>query len=513
MSDYSKSPLDLLIANQQKGYIGLHIEQGVPLLDRDLNLLHDLISATVRSVITRYIGNGIAAGADGFAVQALTAPQNVQDFRIAAGSPGGGTCLVGGIEVRIPADITYKSQAGVPALTTPTNAQPDPRIDVVFLDVFINEIDGTTDPDLSNSIDVGMETSVRLAPAFVVRVAEGGQAPQPPAGHVFYPLAQLARPRGGNAIDATMITDLRQSRLTMSDMEKRLSLIERLVVLPAFVAPSLPQFLPKSGPINQTITLNGSNLNVGPLQVRFGNVPAAIVGAPSATQVVVRVPGGLTPTAQPTGVKVTVTNSGGSDISDDTFTALPSPAFADAGAQFSPKNGTPGQQVTLNGFNFNATSPAVLFGTIPATIVGTPTPTQIVVQTPSGIVPGGSSSLDVRITVNTSQGSIQSDDLFHAEINIPAPAFVAPPTAQFLPKNGAGGQNVQLNGTNFNFGTVTVRFDTTVATITGTPSATQIATIVPSGLTTPGVPKGVKISVTTAGGTVQSADTFTVTGP
>ena len=83
MSDYSRSPLDLLVANQQKGYVGLHIEQGVPLLDRDLNLLHDLITATVRAVITRYIGNGIPAGADGFAIQALPAPpQNSQDFRI-----------------------------------------------------------------------------------------------------------------------------------------------------------------------------------------------------------------------------------------------------------------------------------------------------------------------------------------------------------------------------------------------------------------------------------------------
>src|SRR5262249_37072997 len=96
MSDYSVSPLDLLVANQQKGYVGLHIEQGVPLLDRDLNLLHDLIAATVRSVVTRYIGNGIAAGADGFAITALPAGQNSQNFRIAAAGANPGSCLVGG---------------------------------------------------------------------------------------------------------------------------------------------------------------------------------------------------------------------------------------------------------------------------------------------------------------------------------------------------------------------------------------------------------------------------------
>ena len=57
MADFSQSPLDLLLTNQQKGYVGIHIEQGVPILDRDLNLLHDLVAATVRAVITRYIGN------------------------------------------------------------------------------------------------------------------------------------------------------------------------------------------------------------------------------------------------------------------------------------------------------------------------------------------------------------------------------------------------------------------------------------------------------------------------
>ena len=167
-----------------------------------------------------------------------------------------------------------------------------------------------------------------------------------------------------------MIVDQRQSRLTVSDIERRVSLMERLLVLPSFVATPLPQFLPRSGPINQTITLNGTNLNVGTIQVRFGNLPATIVGAASATQVVARVPGGLTPAGTPVGVKLTITNVGGSDISDDTFTALAAPAFADAGGQFTPNHGTPTQQVTINGFNFNATNPQVLFGAIAAALVG-----------------------------------------------------------------------------------------------------------------------------------------------
>jgi hypothetical protein len=514
MSDYSVSPLDLLVANQQKGYVGLHIEQGVPLLDRDLNLLHDLLAATVRSVVTRYIGNGIAAGADGFAITALPAGQNSQNFRIAAAGANPGSCLVGGIEVTIPADTTYTDQPGkpVPDLTTPTNVQEDPRTDIVYLDVFLIEVDGTKDPDLTNSHDVGMQTSVRLQPNWVVRVAEGVPVPAAGAGHIHYPLAQVKRPRGNATIDAMMITDQRQARLTVSDMERRLSLMERLL-MPGFTNPPT-QFLPKSGPIGQNITLIGTNFNVGTVQVHFDNIAASIVGAPSATQIVVKVPPGLTPMGTPRGVKIKVTNSIGSDTSDDNFTAMAAPAFDEPGRQFAPNHGLPGQQITIKGFNFNAANPQVQIGGVAATLVGTPTANQITVQIPAGIVPQGSTSIDVKIIVTTIAGTATSEDSLRAEINIPAPAFVAPPTAQFLPKSGPGGQSITVIGQNFNFAPVTVKFDTTTAIVIGNPSQTQIATVVPAGMIAQGdQPKGVKITVTTAGGSVVSADTFTVTGP
>ena len=304
MADFSQSPQDLLLANQQKGYVGIHIEQGVPVLDRDLNLLHDLVAATVRAVITRYIGNGAPADEDGFAVQGLPSGQNSQDFRIAAADSGPGTVLVGGIEVTIPAPITYTSQPGVPPLTTPSAAQPDPRIDTVYLNVSLTEVDGTVDTDLTNSQDVGVQTSVRLKPGFVIRVAEGRPVPTPPGGHVFYPLAQLSRRRGQDTITAAMITDQRQRRLTVADIERRLSLVEKTLLLPAFVVPPAPQFVPKSGVINQAITLNGTNLNVGTPTVRFGDQQAQIVGTPSGNQIVARVPGGLTPAGTSVPVKV-----------------------------------------------------------------------------------------------------------------------------------------------------------------------------------------------------------------
>ena len=123
MTDFSRLPQDVLAANVSKGYIGLHIEQGVPILDRDLNLLQDLLTAAVRSIVTRYIGNGIPSGGQGFAIQAIPAANN---FRIVAGVPPPGACLVGGIEVTIPADLNYSDQPGVPALTTPTPCAAGP---------------------------------------------------------------------------------------------------------------------------------------------------------------------------------------------------------------------------------------------------------------------------------------------------------------------------------------------------------------------------------------------------
>ena len=452
----------------------------------------------------------MAAGTDGFAIQALASGANTQNFLIAAASGKPGSILAGGIEVSIAADTNYASQAGVPVLTTPSPAQPNPRLDTVYLDVFYIEVDSSVDPDLGNAHDVGMETSVRVKPAWTVSVAEGVPVPVAPAGHIFYPLAQLKRTLNVSTIDATMITDLRQRRLTVSNLEQRLSLLEKLVLLPAFVNLPAPQFIPRSGVINQLITLFGSNFNVGPVQVLFGGLPAAIVGAPSATQVVVQVPPGLTPAGAAVGVKLTVSNAGGSDVSADTFTVLPNPAFASPGGQFSPIHGTPGTQVTISGFNFNAGNLQVQFAGI-AAVPSSSTANQIVVPVPAGLVPGGSTTASVRITVRTNGGAIVSDDTFLAEVSTPAPLFAAPP--QFIPRSGVGNQAITLQGQNFNFPPVTVKFDVVNAIISGLPSATQIVAQVPPNMVAAGSSKVVNITVTTAGGSVVSTDTFTVTGP
>jgi hypothetical protein len=487
MSDFSKPPEEVLADNISKGYVGLHIQQGVPILDRELNLLQDLIIATVRSIIIRYIGNGIPTGGQGFAIQAIPA---ANDFRIHAGTPPPGTCLVGGIEVSISDDLNYGDQRGVPPLTTPTAAQPDPRTDTVYLDVFLITVDGTSDPALLNAGDIGIQTSVRLAPTWTVRVAENATTPPPPAsGHAHFPLARLVRGRNVAEVRATMITDLRQTRLTLGDVERRLSNIERLLVMPAFDS-SPNQFSPKVGGGGQNVTLRGRNLNLAPVQVLFGAI-AATVTSVAPSQVVAQVPAGASGA-----VKITIITTGGSAVSDDIFTVLgggPPPVFAASPNQFNPKASGAGANVTLFGTNFNLTPVSVRFGATVANVVST-SPTQIVAQVPAGVTGA------VKITVSTSGGSVTSVDEFTAGT---PPAFAAPAN-QFSPKVGGTGQQVTLFGTNFNLGPLAVEFGTVAATVVSF-TATQIVTQVPVG-----VAGAVKIRVTTAAGSVLSDDNFTV---
>jgi hypothetical protein len=506
MSDFSRSPLELLLESRRKGYVGLHIQQGVPLLDRDLNLLQDFIVAEVRALFSRFVGDGVPAASDGFRI-GPSANQTL-DFSIGAGPGGGpGVCLVGGIEVPIASPVDYSRQIPPPPpLTTPGPGATNPRQDTVYLDAWIVEVDGSTDDTLTNSDDIGMETSTRLAVRWAVRVAEGAPVPPAETGHVQYPLARLRRPRDSATISAPMITDLRQQRLTLADLERRLSLTERVLLLPGFAA-TVP-FTPAFGVAGQPIQINGVNLDVGTLQVFFGDQLAQLVGTPSATQVVARVPTGSTPSGTRAAVPITLSNEGGKAVSTDTFEVRPAPAFAPPGQQFAPQHAPAGSRVVISGFNFNTGDVVVTFGSKQATIVGTPTNTQVTVLVPAGLIAPPAPPIH-KITVASQFGLKISDDTFQAELGIPAPTLDQ--GNEFSPLRGQAGAPVTLNGQNLN-NDPKVKFDTADATLTGPMSSSQITVQVPAGLATPGQQKKVTISVTTPGGTASTTSQFVVLG-
>ena len=368
MGDYSKAPEDALDEARKLGYSGIHVEQGVPILDRDLNLMHDLLASGMQSMLSRYIGDGIPdVPGEGFAIRSLPDGQNENTFQIV----GPGACLVGGMEATIAASTDYKNQPHVAALrppdepsrpqplTTPPAGGIDPRSDVVYLDVFTIEVDGTA--DLDNSRDVGMQTSVRLKTVWTVRVAEGTETPPDPVtGHSHYPLARLLR-RPGEARITEVTTaggqapaqflDLRRRRLTVASLETRLSRLETILFAPSFTQEA-GQVSPMGGKFGATITLTGKNFKKGTNTVNFGGVPAVDATAESDQTMKVKVPGGLTPDGKARNVRISVGNEIGTAVSDVLFAVSPAPAFVPTSTQFTPPSGPAGTVVTLLGCNF-----------------------------------------------------------------------------------------------------------------------------------------------------------------
>jgi len=175
--------------------------------------------------------------------------------------------------------------------------------------------------------------------------------------------------------------------------------------VPAFVA-APNEFAPKQGPPGQNVTLNGRNLNLGTVSVAFGSVAATIVGTPTPTSITAAVPGGLAPGA----VRITVTTTGGSAVTQGTFNVLappPPPVFAAPGGQFAPKTGPVGQAVTLNGAGFSQPGLQVMLSGVACPLNGAVTDSTIPIKIPAVALGPGQ-----QFTVTTAGGSATSTDGF-----------------------------------------------------------------------------------------------------
>ncbi|MFZ5758613.1 MAG: DUF6519 domain-containing protein [Thermodesulfobacteriota bacterium] len=224
MGNYSRDTFDRL-----KHYVGVRLQQGVPLIDADWNEQEDIHRYELRAFLKWFAGNGVPKGNDGFAIIAAAGTTNNFDIRGGNGTAeGAGRCFVEGLDVMIASTVRYSAQplynnptlAGqwgvtpIAPLITPMAA----RTDTVYLEVWEREVDSSEDPDLINPA-IGIESCVRLKREWAVRVAEGSlTAPVPAAGHVFYPLARLHRPAGNAAITAAMIEDLRTTGINLADL-------------------------------------------------------------------------------------------------------------------------------------------------------------------------------------------------------------------------------------------------------------------------------------------------------
>ena len=173
--------------------------------------------------------------------------------------------------------------------------------------------------------------------------------------------------------------------------------------------------------------------------------------------------------------------------------ALVGAAVVPAGAAtavngFSPGSGPAGTVVTISGTELAGATGVTFNGTSAAFSVTSATRVRAVV--PCGATTG-------KVAVTTTGGTVESA----GDFTVTAPA---PTISSFSPTAGGVGTSVRIVGTNFRCVTG-VQFNGTAAAYSVSPPNRIVATV-PAGATTG------RISVTAAGGTVQSAGDFTLLG-
>ena len=182
-----------------KSHIMALKEQGVPLLDDEINFLQEAQLALLRQAMRTVVGDG--SPDNGFKIVGTGA---ANDFTIKAGN-----ILVDGWVVKLAADTSYSAQPVAQAgLTTPGGA----RTDLAYLDIWLDEIDQAEDVTIVDPT-LGTRTSTRLKLFWAVKVAEGVSVPASGMDgnnlyHWRYQIASLARTAVA-AIGAGIVTDSR----------------------------------------------------------------------------------------------------------------------------------------------------------------------------------------------------------------------------------------------------------------------------------------------------------------
>lgn len=242
-------------------------------------------------------------------------------------------------------------------------------------------------------------------------------------------------------------------------------------------APSISSLSPTSGPVGQSVTINGSNFgsSQGSSTIKFNGTTATPTSW-SATKIVAPVPSAAT-----TG-NVVVTVSGTAS-NGKSFTVTPYIL------SLSPASGTVGTSVTISGTTFGSTQ-----GSSTVKFNGkTATPTSWNSTTIVAPVPSGATTGNVVVTVSS-----------QASNGVSFTVYVPPSISSLSPTSGAVGASITVNGSNFQStqGSSTVTFNNVGATPTSWTN-TQIQTPVPSGATTGNV-------VVTVAGLASSGKSFTV---
>jgi hypothetical protein len=234
-----------------KHYVGVRLQQGVPIVDADWNEMEDIRKYELRAFLKWFVGNGVPSGDDkGFRIFTIFLPNLIvtpNDFRI-----GSGRCLVDGWDVINDDTLRYTEQPlyqskdlpdawGVPPLEELKSPLPlKDRTDLVYLDVWEREINSQESEEAYEHLvhpDIGIETCVRLKREWVVRVEQGiagdGSDWTPPEDivldkHVYYPLALWQRKWRSQGVppeivEGITVTDLRRTGLNLAVLEDEIA--------------------------------------------------------------------------------------------------------------------------------------------------------------------------------------------------------------------------------------------------------------------------------------------------
>ncbi|WP_432949926.1 DUF6519 domain-containing protein [Kribbella sp. CA-253562] len=224
------------------GYVNVRLQQGVPIVDADVNELDDIRKFELRAFLKWFVGDGVPEGNDGFRIARHdAAPAN--DFLITLGvtPPTAGTTstdtalrnvgriIVDGLDVIIEQTVPFtaqplhEDQPGADALAArlgvPKVAKLKPPTAggavFAYLDLWERLVTADEDADLVHT-GLGVETCARMRREWVVRVGDKVPVPGKPgflAGHAYTPLALIRRRQNDPAVQDGDIVDQRARRL------------------------------------------------------------------------------------------------------------------------------------------------------------------------------------------------------------------------------------------------------------------------------------------------------------
>jgi len=222
--------------NPLLAHVNVRLQQGVSIVDADVNTLDDIRKFELRAFLKWFVGDGVPDGNDGYLITGGLS--NSFTVRTGTQGPGGalppveaalrqvGRYIVDGLDVIIQSDVAFTAQPlhtsqpgsaalaaqlGVPVIAALTTPAADHRV-LVELDVWERLVTPDEDPSLVHA-GLGVETCARTRREWVVRAyPESAIGPRLP-GHSYSQLAQVNRFTGLDVIPDGHIVDRRQRRL------------------------------------------------------------------------------------------------------------------------------------------------------------------------------------------------------------------------------------------------------------------------------------------------------------